>query len=204
MYLSVHILCMNDCTLPIHLNSILHITSTLIWAIKCAVCFIFFFDYHRQVCQLIHKHRPCCYNDKNRFCCWKKNVPKKWSAFYDDCNRWKCFTTHFHSCVVINKTALNCICYCFQLLLKIISFLISRALAFDYGFSFSSWYKDVSLTTDSEVYSWSRTGTFSLERRAAVYFLKCHFSVTSAKVQCKYLIKALMNCLYVSSPGHSS
>lgn len=42
MYLSVHILCMNDCTLPIHLNSILHITSTLIWAIKCAVCFIFF------------------------------------------------------------------------------------------------------------------------------------------------------------------
>lgn len=38
MYLSVHILCMNDCTLPIHLNSILHITSTLIWAIKCAVC----------------------------------------------------------------------------------------------------------------------------------------------------------------------
>lgn len=37
MYLSVHILCMNDCTLPIHLNSILHITSTLIWAIKCAV-----------------------------------------------------------------------------------------------------------------------------------------------------------------------
>lgn len=28
-------LCMNDCTLPIHLNSILHITSTLIWATKC-------------------------------------------------------------------------------------------------------------------------------------------------------------------------
>lgn len=41
MYLSVYILCMNDCTLPIHLNSILHITSTLIWAIKCAICNFF-------------------------------------------------------------------------------------------------------------------------------------------------------------------
>ena len=40
MYLSVHILCMNDCTLPIHLNSNLHITSTLIWAIKCASVFV--------------------------------------------------------------------------------------------------------------------------------------------------------------------
>ena len=45
MYLSVHILCMNDCTLPIHLNSILHITSTLIWAIKCTVCLCILFSF---------------------------------------------------------------------------------------------------------------------------------------------------------------
>lgn len=36
-------LCMNDCTLPIHLNSVLHITSTLIWASKCVFCISFFF-----------------------------------------------------------------------------------------------------------------------------------------------------------------
>lgn len=45
MYLCTY-LCMNDCTLPVHLNSILHITSTLIWAIKCAVdlCIFVIFD----------------------------------------------------------------------------------------------------------------------------------------------------------------
>lgn len=45
MYLCTY-LCMNDCTLPVHLNSILHITSTLIWAIKCAVdlCTFVIFD----------------------------------------------------------------------------------------------------------------------------------------------------------------
>lgn len=53
---------------------------------------------------------------QNGFCCWKKNYPKTWSAFYDDCNRWKCFTTHFHSFVVINKIALNCIFSYFPLL----------------------------------------------------------------------------------------
>lgn len=45
MYLCTY-LCMNDCTPPVHLNSILHITSTLIWAIKCAVdlCIFVIFD----------------------------------------------------------------------------------------------------------------------------------------------------------------
>lgn len=45
MYLCTY-LCMNDCTLPAHLNGILHITSTLIWAVKCAVdlCIFVIFD----------------------------------------------------------------------------------------------------------------------------------------------------------------
>lgn len=111
MCTSIHILCMNDCTLPIHLNSILHITSTLIWAIKCAVC----------LCNSFQLRLPSTGTPidpwsssmlrqwLNGFFRWK-NFPKRWSAFCDDCNRGKCFTTHFRSFVSINKVALNCIC----------------------------------------------------------------------------------------------
>lgn len=118
MYLSVHILCMNDCTLPIHLNSNLHITSTLIWAIKCAVCLCThsFLDCHRQVCQSVCDLHPCFLRTTQWNLFAEKTFPKRRSAFCNDCNRWKCFTTHFHSFVVINKIALNCIRLYFQLL----------------------------------------------------------------------------------------
>lgn len=111
MYLSVHILCMNDCTLPIHLNSNLHITSTLILAIKCAVCLCThsFLDCHRQVCQSVRDLHPCFLRTTQWNLFAEKTFPKRRSAFCNDCNRWKCFTTHFHSFVVINKIALNCI-----------------------------------------------------------------------------------------------
>lgn len=59
-------LCMNDCTLPIHLNSTLHITSTLIWAIKCVVLFVcLFFIFTAFYMRLLSfEFHWCCYNDK--------------------------------------------------------------------------------------------------------------------------------------------
>lgn len=69
MYLSVHILCMNDCTLPVHLNSILHITSTLIWATKCAVCLCTFSSLtaiNNSYNSTCHQPQPCCYSDEQR------------------------------------------------------------------------------------------------------------------------------------------
>lgn len=110
MYLCTY-LCMNDCTLPVHLNSILHITSTLIWAIKCAVdlCIFVIFDavdrFANQSINFI-----CVVTTTERILNGGKKTSTKlrWSAFYDDGNRWKCFTTHFHPSAVINKTALNC------------------------------------------------------------------------------------------------
>lgn len=51
-------LCMNDCTLPFHLNGLLHITSTRIWVtIWCwgfFVCIFVFFHFYRC------SHRGCC------------------------------------------------------------------------------------------------------------------------------------------------
>lgn len=62
MYLCTY-LCMNDCTLPVHLNSILHITSTLIWAIKCAVdlCIFVIFDAVNSW-QSVHELHLCHHN----------------------------------------------------------------------------------------------------------------------------------------------
>lgn len=67
--------------MPIHLNSILHITSTLIWAIKCAVCLCIFL-----IVWLPSPGLPIdpwtssllLYNDNTDFCCWtkKKTFPK--------------------------------------------------------------------------------------------------------------------------------
>lgn len=113
-------LCMNDCTLPIHLNSILHITSTLIWATKCVFCMymclgfswflllLFFFSFLSLFTSQLsfHEFHWCCCNS------WMDPVAemtfsRSWPAFYNDCKRWKCFTAHFRTFVVINKTALN-------------------------------------------------------------------------------------------------
>lgn len=79
--------------------------------------YFFFFDCRWQVYQSIHELHPRCDYDKMDPVA-EKHFPKRWSAFCDDCNRWKCFTTHFHSFVVINKTALNCIHLYFQFLFK--------------------------------------------------------------------------------------
>lgn len=77
---SVHVplrtfLCMNDCTLPIHLNSILHITSTLIWATKCVFCMYMCLGFFGFLCccffhflslftsqLLFHEFHWCCCN----------------------------------------------------------------------------------------------------------------------------------------------
>lgn len=99
-------LCMNDCTLPIHLNSILHITSTLIWAIKCAVCIVLFFLWLPLTGMPTDPWTSSVSLQRQKPILLLK-CPKRWSASYNDCNRWKCFTTHFRSFVVINKVALK-------------------------------------------------------------------------------------------------
>lgn len=83
----------------------------------CSLSLYFFiFDCLRPVCQLIHELHPCRYDKMGSVA--EKNLPRRWSALYNDCNRWRCFATHFHSFVVINKVALNCIRSYFRLLLK--------------------------------------------------------------------------------------
>lgn len=112
---------MNDCTLPIHLNSTLHITSTLIWQLS-VFFFVCFFSVCLFVCfspfasqLLFHDfHWCCCDNSTDPVA--EMTFPRRWPAFYDDCKKWKCFTTHFRTFVVINKTALNYICVAFRLL----------------------------------------------------------------------------------------
>lgn len=72
LYLSVHILCLNDCILPIHLNSILHITSTLIWAVKCAVLSLRCFLFGHRWTPINPWTSTLLLRWQNGFCCWIK------------------------------------------------------------------------------------------------------------------------------------
>lgn len=100
---------MNDCTLPIHLNSVSHITSALIWTTKCVflyVLFSFFLSFWWLLTSqlLFHEfHLRCCNNRMDPVA--EMTFPRSWPAFY--LNEWKGFTAHFRTSVLINKTALN-------------------------------------------------------------------------------------------------
>lgn len=100
---------MNDCILPIHLNSTLHITSTLIWQLSvfCCMFILLFCAVHIAV---VVPWFSLVFLDNSVAHVAEMTFPRRWPAFYDDCKRWKCFTTHFRTFVVINKTALNYIC----------------------------------------------------------------------------------------------
>lgn len=98
---SPYILCMNDCTLPIHLNSTLHITSTLIWAIKCVFCTFVFVFIAVHIAVVVPWLSLVLLRQQLGSCCWNDFPPQMTSL--DDRKRWKCFTTHFRTFVVINK-----------------------------------------------------------------------------------------------------